>query len=522
MGLLEKLTGLKAPYPGVRWDSATGRILAATDAFRALPEEAQEAALYLPAWDFLKVNKEVYAKHIVEKTDTEETFFLLPALGYNEAIEKIQHLQKENSFLRAQLHAFVQQLPVPLFVVEEKAELRITFANQLLLELIGVPLSKLYKGLTLEDVFPDHSGEAQAILVSARETQKPQQEIIEGFRPSGSPYAYLVRAFPFETPNLRGVFFALVDITKEREQERQLELQNQELTALTEELRQNQEELQIALKEVEAARKEAELRRKELEDSLLAAQRYQRTILFRTREVTTLWGRDSVAIVARAHSYVGGDFLFATRQGDYVYVVVGDATGHGPSGALLALTVRTQLLQAISEIGHPRNLPRALTEVREALFELLDVDPARTLSNDGAEIGVLALPTSHSGTLFFAGAGRDLYLLSSEGKLHKFKGIRHGLGWNVPGTPLEAFTVEEIPYEAGSIAFLFTDGLPDQHNPNHHKLGVRVVERWIAESATAAGPEPADKVRYVMRHWEDFRQEAPQTDDVLFIGLALP
>jgi hypothetical protein len=25
----------------------------------------------------------------------------------------------------------------------------------------------------------------------------------------------------------------------------------------------------------------------------------------------------------------------------------------------------------------------------------------------------------------------------------------------------------------------------------------------------------------VMRHWEDFRQEAPQTDDLLFIGLAL-
>jgi PAS domain-containing protein len=139
MGLLEKLTGLKAPYPGVRWDSAAGRILAATDAFRALPAEAQEAALMLPAWDFLKVDGAVYAKHIVEKTDTEETFFLLPALGYNEAIEKIHELEKQNRFLRDQLHAFVQQLPVPLFVVEEKAELRITFANQLLLELIGVP-----------------------------------------------------------------------------------------------------------------------------------------------------------------------------------------------------------------------------------------------------------------------------------------------------------------------------------------------------------------------------------------------
>ncbi len=520
MGLLEKITGLRAPYPGVRWDPSSRRVLAATETFRALPPEAQEAALYLPAWDFLKVGDNVYAKHIVEKAEGEETFFLLPALGYNEAIEKVQQLQKENNFLRDQLHAFVQQLPVPLFVIEEKADLRITYANPLLLELIGAPLSKLYRGLTLEDIFPDHVEEAKGLLEIARSEHKPQQVIIEGFRTTGHPYAYLVRAFPFETPSLRGVFFALVDVTREREQERRLELQNQELMTLTEELRQNQEELQVALKEVEAAQKEADLRRKELEDSLIAAQRYQRTMLLRTREITSLWGRDKVAIVARAHSYVGGDFLFAIKRGEYVYVVLGDATGHGPSGALLALTVRAQLLQAIAEISHPDELPAALTEAREALFEILDVKPDQTLSNDGAEIGLLALPIARSEVLYYAGAGRNLYLLDGDGTLHKYRGLRHGLGWNVPGSPLEPFKVEEIPYTSGGVLFLFSDGLSDQHNPDNHKLGVREVEQWLAQSASA-GPEPADKVRYIMKLWHDFRQEAPQTDDVLLIALGL-
>lgn len=520
MGILEKLAGLRAPYPGVRWDPSSGRLLAATDAFRAFPPEIQEAALYLPAWDFLKLNDEVYAKHVVHKSDTEEIFFLLPALGYNEAIEKVHQLQKENNLLRDQLHAFVQQLPVPLFVLEEKSDLRVTFANQLLLEVIGAPLSKLYKGLTLEDIFPDHTAEAKALLNRARDLQKPQQEVIEGFRLTGHPYAYLVRAFPFETPNLRGVFFALVDITREKEQERRLELQNQELVALTEELRQNQEELQIAIKELEAAQKEAEARRKELEDSLVAAQRYQRTILLRTREIVNLWGRDKVAIAARAHSYVGGDFLFAYRRGEYVYVVVGDATGHGPSGALLALTVRSLLLQGFSEIDHPSDLPAALTEAREALFEILDIDLNRAISNDGAEIGILALPISREGALYYTGAGRNLYLLEANGTLHKYKGLRHSLGWNVPGFPPETFTVTEIPYRANGVAFLFTDGLSDQHNSENNKLGLRVIERWLAESASA-GPEPADKVRYVMKRWQDFRQEAPQTDDVLLIALGL-
>jgi serine phosphatase RsbU (regulator of sigma subunit)/PAS domain-containing protein len=520
MGLLEKLAGLKAPYPGVRWQPSTGKVLAATEAFKALHIGAQEAALALPSWDFLRVDGEVYAKHITESAADEEVFFLLPAQGYNEAVDKIKSLEKENAFLRDQLHVFVQQLPVPVFVLEEKSSSRVTFANQLLLDLIGVPLSRLYKGLSLEDIFPDHVEQAQAILSQARQTQKPQQEIVEGFRSEGSPYAYLVRAFPFETPSLRGFFFALVDVSKEREQERRLEMQNQELVTLAEELRQNQEELQITLKEVEAARKEAEARRKDLEDSLLAAQRYQRTILLRTRELISLWGRDHTAVVARAHSYVGGDFLFAMRQGDYIYVVVGDATGHGPSGALLALTVRSQLLYAFSSLAHPESLPQVLEEARDMLFEVLDVDLNKVLSIDGAEVGILALPTKRSGYFYFAGAGMNLYALSPNGTLHKYKGARHGLGWNFPGRALEAFSVEKVPYIANTTLFLFTDGLPDQHDANYSKLGLRTVEKWLIESATS-GSEPADKVRYISQCWQYFQQDAPQTDDMLLVAARL-
>ncbi len=522
MGLLQKLTaGLSVPFPGVRWNPETGKVLSTTEAFRTLDADLQEKALALPAWDFLIENGQVFSKHIIERSESEETFFLLPAEGYYETIQKVKELEKENAFLRDQLHAFVQQIPVPLFVIEEGRQThRITYANQLLLELAGIPLAQLYKGLTLEDVFPDHPEAVEALLQKAQQSRKPVQAVLEGHRKSGQLYAYLVRAFSFETPSLKGIFFAIIDISKEKEQEIQLEQQNQELLVLTEELRQNQEELQMSLQELSAARAVAETRQKELEDSLEAAKRYQRNLLLRPKNIIDNWGRDRVAMVSKVHSYVGGDFLLGLCHQDFFYVAVGDATGHGPSGALLALTVQNELRYRLTRLQHPRQLHTLLEGTREVLFELFDVKPDVTLSNEGAEVGIIALPLARERAFYYAGAGRTLYNLKPDGDLEEIAGTRHGIGWNVPGTPPESYQTLELSYSSGSTLFLFTDGVSDQHNLSGKKIGRKRLRQWIQDSAQA-GPTPVDKTRYIMKQWLSFSGGAPQTDDVLLLAIEL-
>ncbi len=522
MALFRLSAELKSPFPGVRWQPDSGKILSRTESWEALPEATQMAALALPPWDFLEVEGHRWAKHILPPTDGTETFFLIPADGYYEAIQKLQALEAEAKFLREQLHAFVQNVPLPLFVVQDAPsaqQTQITFANNLLLESLGIPLKRLYQGLTLQDLFGEATEAVWAFLDQAHRSRTPVQEIFEVPSSEGLRW-WLVRAFPFQTSALQGIMVGLVDLTREKAQERELAEAYQELQTQTEELRQSQEALQSAYEALAQAKEEAETRRKELEDSLIAAQRYQRTLLFRVHTLYEAWGYERCAVVARAHTYVGGDFIVAKAKGDYLYVGVGDATGHGSSGALLAVTIQGLLHQYILQLSAPDQLHEVLEQARGDLWEILEVTPGRDLSNDGAEVALVALPLNRSGELYISTAGRSVYLLSSRGELVESQQGRRALGWSVPGQPLEPYSTEKLPYLAGDTLILFSDGLTDQLNAEGRRLGKKTF-RDLLTSAHTAGPEPRDKTRHILQHWHTWKGDTEQTDDLVLIAIAL-
>lgn len=522
MALFRLSAELKAPFPGVRWAPETGKILVRNEGWAALPEPTQLAALSLPPWDFLEIEGQRWAKYLLEQNENSETFFLVPADGHYEAIQKLQTLEAEAKFLREQLHAFVQNVPLPLFVVQEAPSAQqtpITFANNLLLESLRIPLKRLYQGLTLQDLFGEATEAVWAFLDQAHRSRTPVQEIFEVPSPEGVRW-WLVRAFPFQTSALQGIMVGLVDLTREKAQERELAEAYQELQTQTEELRQSQEALQSAYEALAHAKEEAEARRKELEDSLIAAQRYQRTLLFRVHTLYEAWGYENCAVIARAHTYVGGDFIVAKVKGDYLYVGVGDATGHGSSGALLAVTIQGLLHQYILQLSAPDQLHTVLEQARTDLWEILEVTPSQDLSNDGAEVALVALPLSRSEELYISTGGRSVYLLSPGGALVESQQGRRALGWSVPGQPPEPYSTEKLPYPKGSTLFLFSDGLTDQLNAEGRRLGKKAF-RDLLTIAHTAGPEPRDKTRYLLQHWHTWKGETAQTDDIVLIAIAL-
>nr|BAL55290.1 hypothetical protein HGMM_F25B04C33 [uncultured Bacteroidetes bacterium] len=519
MALFGVVPNLKAPFPGVRWDKARTKIIAKNEAWESLPAPVQEEALLLPAWDFLREGDRIWSKHIVEEVGEVETFFLLPAEGYYEVIQRLEATEREAKFLRDQLHAFVQNVPLPLFVMDPEQD-RVIFANNLLLQLLELPLKRLYEGLTLKDILGEAEEVGRALLEKASFKREPLQEIVE--RPLGGKSRWwIVRAFPFQATNLSGIMIGIVDITREKEQERQLAEAYQELQVQAEELRQNQEALEKAYETLLQLKEEAEQRRKELEDSLLAAQRYQRTLLFRVRELYEAWGYDYVGVVARAHTYIGGDFVVAQRREGWLYVGVGDATGHGTSGALLAITIQSAIHQAILTLASPAHLHEALERAAAQVYEVFEVEPGKDLSNEGAEVALVALPLERQGHLYYATAGRGVYLLSPEGKLSEHVQGRRGVGWSLPGQARQPYLTETLPYLSGSTLFLFSDGITDQLNPQGKRLGKKTFLRWLEESH-AAGQDPRAKLRYLLQNWHAWKgEETHQTDDVLIITLAL-
>ncbi|MDW8016188.1 MAG: SpoIIE family protein phosphatase [Bacteroidia bacterium] len=518
MGLWGTSGGVKSPFPAARWNKQTGKLLSKNEAWDALPSEIQQNALLMPSWDFLHENGHIWSKYIMESDEQHETFFLLPAEGYHEVVQRLTKVEEELRFYREQLHAFVQNAPVPLFLIQRDRGHRITFANQLLLETAGIPLAQLYKGISLQDVAGSATLEVQKILDEAEKHQKPVQEIVQKEGKQGTVY-WLVRAFPFHTSTLDGIMVGVLDITREKLQEEMLAQAYQELQAQAEELRQSQEELIAVNEALKAAQEESENRRKELEASLQAAQRYQRTLLMRTHTLYEKWGYDRVSVVTRVHTYVGGDFLLIRKTKEHLYVGLGDATGHGVSGALLAITVQGLLSQALAEVP-PDQIHLALQEVHDHLIQILEVPPDR-LSTEGAEVIVVALPLARTGSIYITSAGRAAYLALPSGELTEYNQRRRGLGWNLPGKEKEPFITETLPYLPQATLYLFTDGMTDQLDPSGKRIGTRTFLQWIRE-AVQLSSDPRTQTRYILQQWNNWRGEnSALTDDATLIALQL-
>lgn len=524
MPLFRSGTALQVPFPGVSWNRQNGKILAKNEAWDTLSAEVQAQAFSMPAWDFLHTEGRIWSKHVIEDSGEIETFYLLPAEAYYDVIQRLERAQTEAKQLREQLHAFVQNVPMPLFVIEPErhnGQGRITFANKPLIELLHLPLRRLYEGLTLEDILGAAVFRGWSLLEKAQQTQSAVQEVVE-LPDAEHPRYWLLRAFPFQTSHLSGIIVGVIDLTKEKQQEQALMEAYQELQVQTEELRQNQEELLSVNEALEAARAESDARRQELEDSLKAAQRYQRTILFRTHTLYEAWGYERVSVVARAHTYVGGDFIISRRVGDWLYAGIGDATGHGSSGALLAVTVQSILHQALLQLSSPTQLHTVLEEVRRELADIWEVQLGEQLSNDGAEVAIIALPLSADRKhLYMATAGRPVYLLSPDGSVEEYLQGRRALGWSVPGQPLETYTTTTLPYPAGSTIFLFTDGITDQLGPSGKRLGRKAFLSWLPECAPFTG-DPRSQTRLLLQKWNDWKSDSiEQTDDLLLLAFAL-
>ncbi|MCS6895393.1 MAG: SpoIIE family protein phosphatase [Bacteroidia bacterium] len=515
---------MKVPFPGVRWNKEGGKVLLRNEAWDALPNAVRTEALRMPAWDFLHAADKIWAKYVVEDDGETETFFLLPAEAYYDVVQRLEKAQVEAKHLREQLHAFVQNIPLPIFVVDTSQTdqiTRITFANKLLLDMARIPLRRLYEGLSLQDIFKEAAPNAQNLIKSAREAQQPAQEVIELPEQEGAIY-WLTRAFPFKSPSLEGVMVGIVDLTREKEQEKYLIEAFQELQVQAEELRQSQEELASVNEALGVALQEADTRLRELEESLKAAQRYQRTILFRTKNLYEAWGYERISVVARPCAYVGGDFIISRRVGEWLYAGIGDATGHGSSGALLAVTIQSIIHQYLFQLPSPIHLHEALEAARQELADIWEIQLGTQLSNEGAEIALVALPLSDDKkAMYVATAGRPIYILASDGTLRELMQGRRGIGWSIPGQSPEPYTTQELPYPQGSTLFLFTDGITDQLGLSGKRLGRKTFLSWLPECASSAG-DPRAQTRYLLQRWQSWKTDSvEQTDDLLLLAFAL-
>ncbi|GIV43744.1 MAG: hypothetical protein KatS3mg035_0867 [Bacteroidia bacterium] len=278
---------------------------------------------------------------------------------------------------------------------------------------------------------------------------------------------------------------------------KRLEKRNEELAKKVEE----------ATQEINEQKKELETINQELYESIIYAKRIQEAVLPSINDYLSYL---NIAIVYKPRDIVSGDFYFFDKQGDNLFLVVADCTGHGVPGALMSMLGQNSLQSIITE--------NAVNEPAEIL-QLLDLRVQVLLhqqggeSNDGMDM-VLVKFNINSKWLEFAGANRPLFILKKDGEFIEMKPDRFPIGGDQYANKI--FAPRNIQLEIGDRFFMCSDGIVDQFGGQEgRKFTPKRLRSLIKDYAHLTLEQ---QVKNIEKAYDEWKSNYQQTDDVLLVG----
>jgi len=250
-----------------------------------------------------------------------------------------------------------------------------------------------------------------------------------------------------------------------------------------------------------------EVKQKEILDSIHYAKRIQTTLLANQDFLDT--NLQSNFVLFKPKDIVSGDFYWATKHDNKLFLAVCDSTGHGVPGAFMSLLSIGFLSEAINEknILEPHLV---FNYVRERLIN--------SISNEGQQDGfdgILLCFDQETNIINYA-AAHNSPLLISDSKINLLQSDKMPVG---KGEKKESFTKFTVNYTKGDILYLLTDGYADQFGgPNGKKFKNKPLNELIASLYTV---EIKKQQEILTETFENWRGNLEQVDDVCIIGINL-
>jgi PAS domain S-box-containing protein len=254
--------------------------------------------------------------------------------------------------------------------------------------------------------------------------------------------------------------------------------------------------------------KELQVKNSEMLESITYAQRIQKSILANPDGLTQ-YVSDSF-IYYQPKDIVSGDLYWYYKKENKLYVAAIDCTGHGVPGALMSVIANGLLRTTI--------VKRNMANPAEILFAL-DEELQSALHTEGTADGMdIALAEIDLDTkkIKFSGAFRPLVLIR-DGKLIEHKASKYPIG--LYAGIEKKFDLHEFDLQTGDALYLFSDGYSDQFGgENDKKFNRKHFYELLLSIQDMNLTEQASFLEYAHNNW---KQDEPQTDDVLVIGLKI-
>lgn len=260
--------------------------------------------------------------------------------------------------------------------------------------------------------------------------------------------------------------------------------------------------------------KELEEKNRDITGSIVYAKRIQEAIL-PSKEV--IFSKlNNAFILYQPKDIVSGDFYwFAEENGHKIFAVV-DCTGHGVPGAFMSMIGHNLLHQIVLEKGltEPGDI---LNHLHKGVQDALRQGHNEINTNDGMDVSIISINDKKK-VVKWAGANRPLVLVDKNGQLFKYDGNKFPIGgaqYDVNRVFLTR-TVEATP---GSMAYMFSDGYPDQFGG---EKGKKFMLKRFHDLLMEIHLMSAENQRnYLKNEFEKWRNNHEQVDDVLIVGIEL-
>ena len=216
----------------------------------------------------------------------------------------------------------------------------------------------------------------------------------------------------------------------------------------------------------------------------------------------------SVSFSSRPARIVGGDFFNVVKRNDHQMLsIVGDVAGKGIPAALYAAHLQS-MFESLSE----QNASPA--KILNDLNHLI----CRRLREGDFITAVIAFFESEEKSLTVARAGHNwpLYYCSQTGTIEslKTKGVCLGIDKDMGFS--SCLEEKSIPVGSGDVLLLYSDGITEAMNANHHLFEQSRLEAALRESAHF----PASKIiERINQRLEQFVQSEELHDDVTLVAI---
>lgn len=261
--------------------------------------------------------------------------------------------------------------------------------------------------------------------------------------------------------------------------------------------------------EIVRQKDEISLQKKELDDSIDYARNIQQAILPDKSEIGN--SLPDHFVFFQPKEVVSGDFYWFHDNGEKVFIIAADCTGHGVPGAFVSMVGNNLLNQIIIEkkITKPG---RILTQLNTGVNIAFKRKGSASHANDGMDISVCVVDKKNR-MMEFAGAKNHLIQVRNGDVLvtkadNTPIGGRTSMNYN--------FTNHRVEVKEKDAFYIFSDGYPDQFGgPKGKKFMIKRFRKMLSEIYDQPFDQQKQHLHKTFKNWTGNEE---QIDDVLVIG----